>query len=151
MKPCYIFDIDGTIADNSHRTHHLQKQPKDWASYHKGVADDGPHKHIIGLANVLSSRAQIVLCTGRHEEQRPITTIWLYHNTGFVGPDESSARLYMRANGDHRPDHVVKAELLAKIKEDGFEPIMAFDDRNSVVEMWRANGVPCAQVADGNF
>jgi hypothetical protein len=28
---------------------------------------------------------------------------------------------------------------------------MAFDDRNSVVKMWRDLGIPCAQVADGDF
>jgi hypothetical protein len=41
--------------------------------------------------------------------------------------------------------------LLDKLMADGFRPIMAFDDRNQVVEMWRQRGVPCAQVADGNF
>jgi len=28
---------------------------------------------------------------------------------------------------------------------------MVFDDRDQVVEMWRANGIPCFQVAPGNF
>jgi hypothetical protein len=34
---------------------------------------------------------------------------------------------------------------------DGFEPIMVFDDRNRVVKALRAAGVPCAQVAEGDF
>lgn len=59
--------------------------------------------------------------------------------------------LYMRKEGDHRPDFKVKRDLLAALKADGYEPIMAFDDRDQVVEMWRAEGIPCAQVADGNF
>ena len=59
--------------------------------------------------------------------------------------------LYMRADGDFRSDDIIKAELLAKVRADGYEPIMAFDDRNQVVRMWRANGVPCAQVAEGDF
>ena len=57
----------------------------------------------------------------------------------------------MRKEGDHRPDHIIKLELLAQIRSDGFEPIMAFDDRNSVVKMWRDAGIPCAQVAEGDF
>ncbi len=57
----------------------------------------------------------------------------------------------MRSEGDHRPDYKVKEELLGRILKDGFEPIMAFDDRDQVVKMWREAGVPCAQVADGNF
>jgi len=28
---------------------------------------------------------------------------------------------------------------------------MVFDDRNSVVDMWRENGVRCMQVAPGDF
>lgn len=150
MTPCYIFDIDGTIADNSHRTHHLKKQPKDWASYHEGVADDGPHKHIIGVAEALAKNATIVFCTGRHEGQRNATETWLFHNIAFAGA-EPNFNLYMRPEGDFRSDSIIKAELLAKIKADGFYPIMAFDDRASVVTMWRENGVPCAQVAVGDF
>lgn len=29
--------------------------------------------------------------------------------------------------------------------------VEAFDDRQQVVDMWRDNGVPCAQVAPGRF
>jgi predicted secreted acid phosphatase len=150
---CYIFDIDGTIADNSHRTHHLKKQPKDWNSYHEGVADDGVHRHIrdvaltLGLANN-GPLANIIFCTGRHEGQREATMNWLYQN-GFVQLNQIG--LYMRTEGDFRADHIVKLELLMRIRADGFNPIMAFDDRNSVVAMWRANGIPCAQVAEGDF
>ena len=33
-----------------------------------------------------------------------------------------------------------------------WEPIMVFDDRNQVVDMWRNGlGLQCFQVADGNF
>ena len=49
------------------------------------------------------------------------------------------------------PDYVFKAQLLKRILSDGFELILAFDDRNSVVAMWRKLGVPCAQVAKGDF
>jgi hypothetical protein len=46
---------------------------------------------------------------------------------------------------------VVKAELLGRIVKDGYQPTMAFDDRDQVVEMWRAHGIACAQVAEGNL
>jgi hypothetical protein len=45
----------------------------------------------------------------------------------------------------------VKAELLDQILHDGFSPSMVFDDRDQVVAMRRQRGVPCAQVAPGNF
>ena len=146
---CYIFDIDGTIADNSHRTHHLHKKPKDWDAYHAGTADDKPHGHIVNLARDLGrAGTAIIFCTGRHEALREITLEWLY-KIGVFKLD--CVGLYMRKNGDLRPDDIVKLELLDRIIADGFEPLMAFDDRNSVVKMWRDAGIPCAQVAEGDF
>ena len=67
---------------------------------------------------------------------------------GSHGSAETSPLL---ANDNHRPDHQVKGELLDRLRADGWEPIMAFDDRNQVVRMWREKGIPCAQVADGDF
>lgn len=57
----------------------------------------------------------------------------------------------MRADGDHQDDQHLKRRLLARIRADGFDPVLAIDDRRRVVEMWRAEGLICAQVADGNF
>ena len=34
---------------------------------------------------------------------------------------------------------------------DGFNPTMAFDDRQQVVDMWRERGLTVAQVAEGDF
>lgn len=145
MRQCFIFDIDGTLADNSHRTHHLQKQPKDWDAYHKEVRDDKPHRHVVQVARCLRiAGLTIVFCTGRHSGQREVTVKWLWEH-GLWG------EVYMRNEGDHRPDHIVKRELLDQIRADGFEPVMVFDDRNSVVKMWREAGIPCAQVAEGDF
>jgi hypothetical protein len=45
----------------------------------------------------------------------------------------------------------VKRELLARIRSDGFDPAVAIDDRQRVVQMWRREGLVCAQVAEGNF
>ena len=62
-----------------------------------------------------------------------------------------SQDLYMRASGDYRADTIVKAELLDQIIAAGWSPIMAFEDRASVVTMWRERGIPCCQVAPGDF
>ena len=57
----------------------------------------------------------------------------------------------MRKAGDYRPDAKVKEELLTQVKADGYEPILAFEDRERVVDMWRRNGIQCCQVAPGDF
>jgi hypothetical protein len=56
----------------------------------------------------------------------------------------------MRAEGDTRRDSVVKRELLDRIGE-FYDVQAAIDDRQQVVDMWRAAGLLCLQVAPGDF
>jgi phosphoglycolate phosphatase-like HAD superfamily hydrolase len=148
---CYLFDLDGTMCDATHRLHHIQNGNKNWNAFFDDCVGDAPIEHIIDLAWLCAQEASIVYVSGRSDRVRQETMAWLTeHDAPWLHCEYTNA-LYMRADGDYRPDHVVKLELLAKIRADGFEPIMAFDDRNQVVEMWRANGIPCAQVAPGDF
>lgn len=157
--PAYIFDIDGTLANLSHRLHFIERVPKDWAMFFDidTVLKDKPFAHICRLAKALyKADATIVFVSGRPERIRLPTIKWLYyHVTG--DPSTRATQLYMRPDmlpdgkPDHREDYVVKRELLKRVVWDGFTPIMAFDDRDQVVKMWREEGIPCAQVADGNF
>lgn len=143
---CYLFDIDGTIADCSHRLPFITSQPKDWRSFFAGVQNDTPIPHTIELARHLARAGMaIVFVSGRSSECRDQTALWLANHGLPGGP------LYMRKEGDHRDDDIIKIELLAKVREDGFDPVMAFDDRNRVVAAWREAGIPCAQVAPGDF
>lgn len=144
MTPCFVFDIDGTLADLSHRLHLIQKEPKDWDAFFDACAADAPIHHMIQLCRTVMSWHQVVFVSGRAERCRSATEVWL-GGFGILG------LLYMRPDGDHRPDHVLKAELLDRMLADGLKPVMAFDDRNQVVKMWRERGIPCAQVADGDF
>lgn len=141
--PCYIIDIDGTIADCSHRLHHIQGTPKNWDAFFDACVDDAPIEHMRALTNDLLN--VIIYATGRPERTRTKTWNWIMEN-GY-----GDGTMYMRADGDHRDDSIVKAEMLDRIKADGYVPIMAFEDRSRVVEMWRRLGVPCAQVAPGDF
>lgn len=147
-RPCYIVDIDGTCADLTHRLWFIQGEKKDWDGFFGAVSEDKPIEHMQKVVCALEDYADIVFVTGRPERTRTDTVAWLdlhlFNNTGMM-------KIYMRQDGDYRPDHQVKSELLSAIILDGFEPIMAFDDRDQVVEMWRANEIPCAQVARGDF
>ena len=35
----YIFDIDGTLADNTHRLHFIQGEVKDWEGFHNASGE----------------------------------------------------------------------------------------------------------------
>lgn len=146
----YIVDIDGTIANIEHRLHfinqdgELRKKP-DWDGFFAACVDDKPIPHIIEMLRDINHG--FVFVTGRPERSRSDTERWLWKQPGMP----AYQMLYMRKDGDHRPDHMVKLEILQQMRADGYEPILAFDDRTQVVKMWRENGIPCLQVADGNY
>lgn len=144
-RKCYIFDLDGTLFNCEHRLHHIQKNPQDWTAFFAAVDGDTPIPHMIDLAQRLQSGgADLVFASGRSEECKDETIKGLRRNHLRGG-------LYMRMAGDHRPDHVIKMELLADIRADGYDPVMVFEDRTQVVAAWRLAGIPCAQVAPGDF
>jgi predicted kinase len=135
-----IFDIDGTLANCKHRLHHVRGRKKNWPAFFAGIPDDPPYPDIVRLAMDMEFCGYSIVCaTGRSEDQRSVTEAQLQL---FGVPYE---RLYMRASQDFRPDHVVKAELLDQILEDGFKPWLVIDDRQSVVDMWRSRGLTVLQ------
>lgn len=147
MRKIYVFDIDGTIADNSHRTKWVEQKPKDWKRYNQTMAQDEPINDILELMEALSRTddVRIVLCTGREEVYRSITEDWLLRENVPYNA------LYMRPAKDYRSDSIVKVELLNQIRQDYGEPFMWFDDRDSVVSAIRAQGVRVLQVRPGAF
>lgn len=142
-----ICDIDGTIADNSHRQHHVQPPKKDWVRYNALMHADTTHHEIISLVNVLGGipGVQVIFCTGREEVYRGETEKWL--NSRFV----DHARLMMRGVKDYRADEIVKSEMLDQLLAEDHNIWFVIDDRNKVVDMWRSRGLTCLQCRPGDF
>lgn len=138
-----IFDIDGTLSDPEHRLHHITGDRRDWDAFFAAMGNDGLHEPIRDLLYALGRESRIVLCSGRPENYRMQTEAWLVQ---YIGREWSD--LYMRPEGDTRPDHIIKAELLAGIRDDGYDPWLVIDDRPSVVAMWREHGLTCLQCRD---
>lgn len=137
LASAYLVDIDGTVAIKGDRDIY-----------------DGTKAHLdtvnVNVADIIWNLSdlghRIIYMSGRSDEHREVTHRWLIAN--HLPPAES---LYMRAAGDHRKDSVVKHELFNKHVRHDYNVRGAFDDRNQVVEMWRAIGLTVFQVADGNF
>jgi hypothetical protein len=110
---CYLFDLDGNLADLTCRLRHVEGGP----AFIAGATDDQPVSHLVELARHLAKMEAAVFFSGRSEDVRTETESWLKEQ-GLSGA------LYMRRRNDTRPDHIVKAELLDRILADGFEPIM---------------------------
>ena len=142
-----IVDLDGTLADCTHRLHHIrERRRKNWDAFFAGCHLDEPNAVVVALVQALQRDHRLIFCSGRPERTRRATEKWLDDHLGIRAP-----ALYMRADNDRRADDIVKRELLARIREDGFEPVLAIDDRKRVVDMWRSEGLVCAQVAEGEF
>ena len=158
MNKVIVFDIDGTLANIEHRRSFVATKPKNWKAFNAGIVNDTPHEDIVSLAvlfytlgyNAAFNGAPndeyiVVLCSGRGEEYREVTETQM-SNFGV-----QYERLYMRPEKDHRPDDIIKVELLQQIREEFGNPWLWFDDRTRVVNAIRAEGVRVLQVAPGDF
>ena len=144
-----IFDLDGTLADNSHRLHYVRSKQKDWVSFFKAIPNDKPIVPIMDLAKLLIKVDKVVLLTtGRPQRYKNETANWLIEHGVDLDFDK---KLFMRKNDDKRPDEIIKQDIMKEIIKLGFIPTLVFEDRQSVVDMWRSHGIRVAQVAHGNF
>jgi uncharacterized HAD superfamily protein len=133
--------MDGTLADVGHRLHHI-KGPgrKNWHAFFEGMDDDPPNREIVDMVREYSGDHEIIVITGRPDSYRQRTIAWLKrYNVPF-------SRLYMRKARDHRPDYVVKKELLESLGADKERVALVIDDRPSVCDMWRECGLKVHQV-----
>ena len=146
MTKVIVFDIDGTLANIEHRRSFVATKPKNWKAFNAGIVNDTPHEDIVWLTrHLFSHNTRIVLCSGRGEEHRDVTE----NQMKEFGVTHD--KLYMRPAKDHRPDYIIKVELLQQIRAEFGEPFLWFDDRDQVVNAIRAEGVRVLQVAPGDF
>lgn len=145
MSGKIIFDLDGTLADAEHRTHYLKRPSaeKDWRAFYAECNKDAPCMPLIRtLLALVATGHDVEIWTGRSDEVAQKTHDWLTANGIFDVP------VRMRKLGDHRPDTVLKKEWMDELSA---KPMLAFEDRASVVAMWREHGIVCCQVAPGDF
>lgn len=144
----YIIDIDGTLANMGER------RPFDWDN----VGQDTPHQIVIDVVRTLFLHGkQGLYVTGRMEQSRLQTQMWLHHHVCHRGGRDMAHcwchfPLYMRPDGLYDPDQDLKYRIYKNHIEGLYEVEAVFDDRNKVVDMWREKlGLVCFQVAPGDF
>ena len=143
-----IFDVDGTLMDVEHRRHFVSGPSKDWDSFMdpKVMEGDSPNQPVVDIALAMAAAGhEIVVVSARNERHREVTQKQL----DALGLEP--LHLFLRPDGDFRSDSEFKQEVLDSLRANDFNPDLVFDDRNQVVDMWRRNGVPCFQVAEGDF
>lgn len=140
QRKIVLVDMDGTLSDVSHRIHHIRGK-KNWKQFFRLMDQDPPVAAVVDWVRNLAEDHEIVIVTGRPDDFRRNTEDWLKR---YAVP---YSRLLMRRSGDHRPDHVVKKELLERV--DKHNVAFVIDDRPTVCDMWRGCGLKVYQVRVG--
>lgn len=163
MNDAIIVDRDGTLAscflrsvveprDAEEMLPWQASNKKDWASFNAAIPFDAvvpAVANILRVTRVVRPDVTIIMTSGRAEGDWPgdrrrrfVMQDWI------VKHDLPIDLLFMRAGGDSRLDSVVKQEILDRDIRPRFNVLFAIDDRQQVVDMWRANGIEVIQVVD---
>jgi len=157
-RSIYVFDMDGTICDSTHRHHYLQsvdadgnivprRGGKDWDSFFTAQKDDVLYPPIAGIMEALLSNLKIVIVlTARPESQRSESVRWLkewsvpYH------------ALFMRPEGNRTDDNDLKPKQLHTYLGTHVSRVATiFEDRRRIVHALRHHGFHVCHVAEGDF
>ena len=130
-----ICDLDGTLAKLNGRSPYDASQ----------CFSDDLNRAVYELA--FNSGHKVILMSGRDSEFRVHTEMWLDEKI----PDwkKRVIGLYMRSEGDTRKDSIIKQELFDNNIRDKYDIVAVFDDRQQVIRMWRANGLPVFDCGPG--
>lgn len=145
MSRIVLCDLDGTLADVEHRVHHIKGDNNDWDAFYAACGSDTPIEPVIELVRALHGAGhQIHILSGRREDVRAITEAWLARHA------VPYQRLVMRPVADLSHDDALKRRWVEAdyVLDD---VLLAIEDRNMVVAMYRALGLICLQMADGDF
>ncbi len=136
-----LVDIDHTLASSFWRDDMIG----DWDAYHAVSGQDEPLQDVVTMVNALYGSGKTVIgMTARPEKWRQVTMEWLVKH--FVSMDE----LLMRPDDDFRPAPEVKVALALERFQDESNLVaqvaLVLDDREDVIEAFRALGVTAMQV-----
>ncbi len=139
-----VMDIDGVLADNDHRLHHIlnedgsRRSHPDWKSFYRESEKDEviPEGKLL-LVALCQARIQdgfrMAFLSGRSESYRCLTVEWLW-DKGIAYASAQTNPLFLRPDGDHRPDYVFKGQILERLRQAGNEIVLIVDDSQAVVD-----------------
>ena len=144
-KNIVIVDLDGTLALDEHRIHHLRDGKWDWDSYLAGALADAPNHPVVQLVRILKfSGKQIYILSARLNESRSDTMVWLdLHSVPYD-------HLELCMDRKRCMDPQLKVEWLDSL-DIRSRVWLVLEDRKKMVDAWRNEGLTCLQVAPGDF
>jgi phosphoglycolate phosphatase-like HAD superfamily hydrolase len=141
VRKLWIFDVDGTLANNLHRIKHLTATThKDWDVFFSEQHKDSPFDAVMDIMNTLHQTGhKVIVITARDERFREVTLSWLKEHAAF---DFKNEDLYMRKGDDRTDDDQIKLEIVEKILKEtpDYKVMGVFEDRHRVIDAWRNAG-----------
>jgi len=149
LLDCLIVDVDGTLALHENRRSPFEYWKVGEDILNRPVADLLTHlQHSLGRKENMYT----LIMTGREnlsdEDGQTISNLtqaWL--DKHLILFDD----IFIRAEGDHRPDFEVKRELWEKNVKGKYNVLYVLDDRKQVIDMWREQGLTVLDVAGNEF
>lgn len=144
-----VFDLDGTLCDNSQREHIAHgaagkvgaEADAVWDAFHERILDDVPIEPIKAVLLSLADRNTIQIWTARSVKWEKLTCEWL--NAYSVPYD----RLRMRDDDDQRKAYIIKLEWYLTSTQ---RPELVFEDHPETTRLLRLAGAVVAQVGEGH-
>ena len=133
VRPLAVFDIDGVLADVSHRLHLVAGRHQDWDAFFAAAREDPPFPQGVALAVASAQDCDVVYLTGRPEPCRADTLTWLSAH----GLPEGE--LVMRPGDDRRPARLAKPPLLRRLAR-GRTVAVVVDDDEQVCDAYERAG-----------
>ena len=143
-----LCDIDGTIADITHRLHFVKPgkgHKKDWDGFFKSMDEDEVREDVKkDIMKLFNEGKIIIFMSGRPEKYREFTQRWLARN--FLNIYYT---IIMRKTTDKRQDDETKKDLFNEYFPDKSVVHKVFDDRPRVIRVWKELGLDVVDVGKG--
>lgn len=141
-----IVDLDGTLANSQHVGQYTDAGGKvNWEAWMRSNQFASVNEWCRSIVQAhVALGTKVIFLTARTGDSHgwEITDGWLKTN-GFSGYE-----LYMRKEGDFRPDTTIKSEVWSMDIAPYYDVLFAIDDKKQVIDMWRNFGVPALHCAD---
>lgn len=148
-KGYILCDLDGTLADITHRLAYAHGETKDWGKFFSLISEDKLREDVAQMiSDYANDGYDIIFLSARPDTYKKQTLLWIIQHMEGRLPN-GFLTLIMRRGNDKRPDVEVKKDLLDMHFPDRSLIKMVVDDRPSVIRMWRENGLPVTDVGKG--
>ena len=141
-----VVDIDGTIADASHRQHYLNQTPKRWKGFMSACVDDTPISETVEWIDSLPEDVGVALQTGRWPQQKELTIQWLHEHR--IRWDLLISRSY---HDKYVPVVDYKTSGISELLEYGYEIMLVLDDDPKIIQALDDLQIPNKYIYSGYY